>query len=62
MGMQKDIKDFVQSSLICQQAKHDTSLPSSFSKPLSTSLRQLCLTGLRCLLAIFGNNYVSWVV
>jgi len=33
-GMQQDIKEFVQSCLICQQAKHDTSLPSGLLEPL----------------------------
>ena len=33
-GMQKDIKEFVQNCLICQQAKHDTTLPSGLLQPL----------------------------
>ena len=34
-GMQKDIKEFVQKCLICQQAKHDTTtLPSGLLEPL----------------------------
>jgi len=33
-GMQQDIKEFVQSCLICQQAKHDTTLPSCLLEPL----------------------------
>ena len=32
--MQQDIKEFVQSCLICQQAKHDTALPSGLLEPL----------------------------
>ena len=33
-GIQKDIKEFVQECLICQQAKHDTTLPSGLFEPL----------------------------
>ena len=32
--MQKDIKEFVQECLICQQAKHDTTLPLRLLEPL----------------------------
>ena len=32
--MQKDIKEFVQNCLICQQAKHNTTLPSGLLQPL----------------------------
>ncbi|WVZ18389.1 hypothetical protein V8G54_005711 [Vigna mungo] len=33
-GMQKDIKEFVQNCLICQQAKHVTTLPCGLLEPL----------------------------
>ncbi|CAH9143923.1 unnamed protein product [Cuscuta epithymum] len=33
-GMQQDIKDFVRNCLLCQQAKHDNSLPSGLLEPL----------------------------
>jgi len=32
--MHKDIKDFVQQCLICQQAKHNTTLPYGLLEPL----------------------------